>query len=176
MDPRFRGGDKFEHGVVSMIRATSVARAGTWPEAEARDRVTLDFDERFRRRKVLYGEGGLQFLLELDAATALRDGDGLALEGGGYVRVAAAPESLIEVKARDAETLARLAWHLGNRHLPVEILPGGLRIRDDHVIVAMLEGLGATVARVTAPFTPEGGAYDPAHGHGHHHDDHDHHH
>ncbi len=154
-----------------MIRAATVARAGTWPEAEARDRVVLDFDERFRRRKVLYGEGGLQFLLELDAATALRDGDGLALEGGGYVRVAAAPENLIEVKARDAETLARLAWHLGNRHLPVAIKGDRLLIRDDHVIVDMLKGLGADVHKVRAPFDPEGGAYgqhnhDPGHRHG----------
>lgn len=164
-----------------MIRATAVFRAGAWPEAEARDRIVLDFDERFRRRKVLYGEGGLQFLLELDAATALRDGDGLALEGGGYVRVAVAPENLIEVKARDAETLARLAWHLGNRHLPVAIKADRLLIRDDHVIVDMLKGLGAETRAVKEPFDPEGGAYGQhnfdhrhphggVHGHGHGHE------
>jgi urease accessory protein len=154
-----------------MIRATAVARAGTWPESEARDRIVLDFDERFRRRKVLCGEGGLQFLLELDAATALREGDGLALEGGGYVRVAAAPENLIEVRGRDAEALARLAWHLGNRHLPVAVKGDRLLIRDDHVIVDMLKGLGAEVRAVKEPFDPEGGAYgqhnfDHRHPHG----------
>src|ERR1051325_2226431 len=122
-----------------MIRAAIVAKAGTWPEGEARDRIVLDFDERYRRRKVLLAEGGLQFLLDLPEAVALRDGDGLALEGGGYVRVAAAPENLVEVKGRDAEALARLAWHLGNRHLPVAIKGDRLLIRDDHVIVDMLK-------------------------------------
>ena len=154
-----------------MIRATAVARAGAWPVAEARDRIVLDFDERFRRRKVLYGEGGLQFLLDLEEAVALRDGDGLALEGGGYVRVAAAAETLVEVRGRDAEALARLAWHLGNRHLPVMVKGDRLLIRDDHVIVDMLKGLGAEVRKVKAPFDPEGGAYgqhnhDPGHRHG----------
>ena len=162
-----------------MIRATSVARAGTWPEGEARDRIVLDFDERFRRRKVLLGEGGLQFLLEFEEAVALRDGDGLALEGGGYVRVAAASENLVEVRGRDPEALARLAWHLGNRHLPVAVKGDRLLIRDDHVIVEMLKGLGATVRAVREPFDPEGGAYGQhnfdhrhPHGgvHGHEHD------
>jgi urease accessory protein len=154
-----------------MIRATAVARAGTWPEAEARDRIVLDFDERFRRRKVLYGEGGLQFLLELEEAVALREGDGLTLEGGGYVRVSAAAENLVEVKGRDSEALARLAWHLGNRHLPVAVRGDRLLIRDDHVIVDMLKGLGAEVRAVREPFDPEGGAYgqhnfDHRHPHG----------
>lgn len=162
-----------------MIRATSVARAGAWPEAEARDRVVLDFDERFRRRKVLLGEGGLQFLLDLEEAVALRDGDALALEGGGYVRVAAADENLVEVRGANAEALARLAWHLGNRHLPVAIKGDRLLIRDDHVIVDMLKGLGASVRAVREPFDPEGGAYGQhnfdlrhPHGgvHGHSHD------
>jgi urease accessory protein len=162
-----------------MIRATAVARAGSWPAAEARDRIVLDFDERFRRRKVLLCEGGLQFLLELAEATALRDGDGLALEGGGYVRVVAAPEKLIEVRARDATTLARLAWHLGNRHLPVAIEGERLLIRDDHVIVDMLKGLGAEVRAVCEAFDPVGGAYgqhnfDHRHPHGHAHTPHNH--
>ena len=157
-----------------MIRATSVAHAGTWPAAEARDRIVLDFDERFRRRKVFTAEGGLEFLLDLPEAVALREGDGLALEGGGYVRVSAAAENLIEVRGRDAEALARLAWHLGNRHLPVAIKGDRLLIRDDHVIVDMLKGLGADVRPVSEPFDPEGGAYgqhnfDHRHPHGHGH-------
>jgi urease accessory protein len=160
-----------------MIRAISVASAGTWPAAEARDRIVLDFDERFRRRKVFLAEGGLQFLLDLPEAQPLREGDGLALEGGGFVRVAAAPENLVEVRGADAGALARLAWHLGNRHLPVAIKGDRLLIRVDHVIVDMLMGRGAELRAVREPFDPEGGAYgqhniDHRHPHGplHRHD------
>jgi urease accessory protein len=166
-------------------RATAVAHAGTWPESEARDTVTVDFDDRYRRRRLYTGEGGLAFLLDLPEAQVLRDGDGLALATGGYVRVKAAAEALVEVTAATPQHLLRLAWHLGNRHLPAEIGEGRILIRDDHVIVAMLQGLGATVRPVTAPFTPEGGAYGEhghahahghAHGHGHHHHGEDGHH
>lgn len=162
----------------SIPRATSVAAAGAWPEAEARDTVTVDFDDRFRRRKLYTAEGGLAFLLDLPEAQVLRDGDGLALATGGFVRVKAAPEPLIEVTATDPQHLLRLAWHLGNRHLPTEISGSRILIRHDHVILRMLEGLGATVRAVEAPFNPEGGAYGehnrmPAHPHGHHHH-HDH--
>ena len=163
-----------------MIRASSIAAAGTWPEKDARDRITLDYDDRFRRRKRFTAEGGLEFLLDLAEAVPLRDGDGLALEGGGYVRVVAAAESLVEVRGRDAEALARLAWHLGNRHLPVAVRGDRLLIRDDHVIVDMLKGLGAQTRAVREPFDPEGGAYgqhnfDYRHPHAHgHSQDHDH--
>jgi len=161
-------------------RATSVIAAGTWPEAEARDTVIVDFDDRFRRRKLYAGEGGLAFLLDLAEARALKDGDGLSLATGGFVRVKAAPEPLVEVTGKDPQHLLRLAWHLGNRHLPAEIAEGRILIRHDHVIIRMLEGLGATLTKVDAPFNPEGGAYGehnraPDHPHGHHHD-HDHHH
>lgn len=166
-------------------RATEVLRAGTWPEAEARDAVLVDFDDRFRRRKLYTGQGGLAFLLDLPEATVLREGDGLALVTGGFVRVKAAPEPLVEITAQDHEHFARIAWHLGNRHLPTQIDGERLLIRDDHVIVHMLQGLGAIVRKVDQPFDPEGGAYgqhnhDPGqrHGHHHHHDhgEHDHHH
>lgn len=168
----------------SIPRATAVLRAGQWPEAEARDTVTVEFDDRFRRRRLYTGQGGLAFLLDLPEATVLRDGDGLALASGGFVRVRAAPEPLVEITAASSGHLARLAWHLGNRHLPTQIAADRLLIRDDHVIVRMLEGLGATLRRVEAPFDPEGGAYgeqnhSPAqrhhhHGHGEHHHHHDH--
>ena len=163
-----------------MKAARSVARGGTWPEGQARDTVTLAFDDRFRRRIRLVADGGLEFLLDLPEATVLRGGDGLALEDGGFVRVAAAAEKLVEITAADAGALARLAWHIGNRHLPAEIGAGRILIRDDHVIVDMLKGLGARVRPVAAPFNPEGGAYgqhnhDPRHAHRHPHDhDHDH--
>ncbi|MBB5690986.1 urease accessory protein UreE [Roseomonas alkaliterrae] len=162
----------------SIPRATAVRRAGTWPAEQARDAVLVDFDDRYRRRRLYTGQAGLAFLLDLPEATVLRDGDGLELATGGFVRVEAAPEPLVEVKGRDAEHLARLAWHLGNRHLPTRIEGDRLLIRDDHVIVHMLEGLGATLRRVEAPFDPEGGAYGE-HNHApasqrHHHHHHDH--
>jgi urease accessory protein len=151
--------------------------------------VVLDFDERYRRRVTMTGVGGLEFLLDLPEATMLRGGDGLRLEDGRTVEVVAEPEPLAEIRAADPLALVRLAWHLGNRHLPTEILPKGLRIRRDPVIEAMARGLGARVIALDAPFNPEGGAYVKAeaggdshghdHGHGHDHDrhhDHDHHH
>lgn len=164
----------------SSPRATAVIPAGAWPEAEARDTVTLDFDDRFRRRRLYTGESGLSFILDLPEAQVMRDGDGLALAGGGFVRVKAAPEPLVEVTAQTPDHLLRLAWHLGNRHLPAEIDGARILIRHDHVIIRMLQGLGATLREVQAPFNPEGGAYGehnraPGHPHGHHHD-HGHHH
>jgi urease accessory protein len=159
----------------SVPRATTVLSAGTWPEGEARDTVTVDFDDRFRRRKLYSAQGGLAFLLDLPEAQVLRDGDGLVLATGGVVRVRAAAEPLIAVTATTPERLLRLAWHLGNRHLSAEITADRILIREDHVIADMLESLGATITRVSAPFNPEGGAYSA--GHHHHHDDgHDHHH
>ncbi|MBM3645943.1 MAG: urease accessory protein UreE [Alphaproteobacteria bacterium] len=158
-----------------MKRAIEVVRAGGWPRAALTDTVTLLYDDRYRRRLRLLGDAGLDFLLDLAEPTVLRTGDGLRLEEGGFVEVKAAPEALVEVRARDAAALLRLAWHLGNRHLPAEIASDRILIRDDHVIVAMLQGLGADVRSVEAPFEPEGGAYgqhnhDHAHPHAHVHD------
>jgi urease accessory protein len=136
----------------------------------------LDHDDRYRRRLAMTGVRGLEFLLDLPEAVMLRAGDGLALEDGRIVEVVAAPEPLAEIRCKDAVALARVAWHLGNRHLPVELTRRALRIRRDHVIEEMAHGLGADVIAIEAPFNPEGGAYAAAHGHDHHaHDDHDHH-
>lgn len=161
-------------------RATRVLPAGGWIERTAKDVVLLDFDDRFRRRRRYVGQKGLAFLLDLEEAAVLRDGDGLLLEQvGGVILVRAAPEPLVEVRAGTPERLMRLAWHLGNRHLPTEIQADRLLIRDDHVIVQMLQGLGAVLQKVEAPFNPEGGAYGEHNrqpGHRHHHGDHDHHH
>ncbi len=121
---------------------------------------------------VLTGEGGLGFLLDLPRAVQLRHGDGLKLSDGRIVEVAAAPEKLLEVRAATTAHLLKLAWHLGNRHLAAQVEPDRILIRYDHVIAHMLEHLGATVATVSAPFDPEGGAYDDAHAHSH--DDHSH--
>ncbi len=151
-----------------MRRAAVVARAGTWPAGECVDSITLAYDDRYRRRLRLLGDGGTDFLLDLPEPAVLRDGDGLRLDEGGYVLVRAADEPLVEIRARDPLLFARLAWHLGNRHLPTEIDGERMLIRDDHVIVDMLRGLGAEVRHVSAPFNPEGGAYGQ-HNHDHRH-------
>src|SRR5215471_12305146 len=130
-----------------MKRATEVIRAGHWPPSERSDTVTLLFDDRYRRRLRMLGDGGLDFLLDLVEPVVLRGGDGLRLEEGGFVEVRAAEEDLVEVRGRDAASFARLAWHLGNRHLPAQIEGERILIRDDHVIVDMLKGLGADVSR-----------------------------
>ena len=136
------------------------------------DTVTLAYDDRYRRRGVLRCDGGLEVLLDLGSATELRDGDALVLEDGRHILVRAAAEPLTEIRGRDAHHLTRLAWHLGNRHLPVEIRTERLLIRRDHVIEDMLGKLGAALTPVAAPFSPEGGAYGHGrtHGHSHSHD------
>lgn len=148
-----------------MIRAVRVLPAASWSHA-ATDRVVLDFDARHRRRMIMTGERGLEFLLDLPEAVALRDGDGLVLEDGRVVEVKAALEPLAEIRAADGPTLMRLAWHLGNRHLPAEIAADRILIRRDHVIEEMVAGLGGQVRLISAPFDPEGGAYGQGHGHG----------
>ena len=111
-----------------MIRATQVLGQYRWTEAPA-DTVVLDFDDRHRRRMTMTGTRGLEFLLDLENAVALRGGDALVLEDGRLIEVVAAPEPLLEIRATDAPHLARLAWHLGNRHVPVQVLPAALRVR-----------------------------------------------
>ena len=156
-----------------MRRASAVRAAGTWNAASAIDRVVLDADDRHRRRVTLTGEGGTAFLLDLPHAAALRDGDGLVLEDGAMVRVTGKPEPLIEITAASAHDLARLAWHIGNRHTDMQVMGDRLRIRRDHVLEDMLRGLGARMSALEAPFDPEHGAYGPGehhaydHGHGH---------
>jgi urease accessory protein len=154
-----------------MLRADKVLAMGTWPGPPA-DSVVLDFDERYRRRFVMTGVCGLSFLLDLSEAAMLRGGDGLKLEDGRIVEVVAAPEPLAEFRAADALALSRLAWHLGNRHLPIELMAKALRIRRDPVIEDMARSLGARVIPLEAPFNPEGGAYVQAEAHEHAHHDH----
>jgi urease accessory protein len=119
------------------------------------------------------GVSGLDFLLDLPEAMALRGGDALQLEDGRLIEVVGAPEPLAEIRASDPHLMLRLSWHLGNRHLPVQMMGGKLRIRRDHVIEAMVAGMGGVVRAIEAPFDPEGGAYAEAsaqHGHAHSHD------
>jgi urease accessory protein len=157
-----------------MIRATEVKPQHRWQDTAA-DTVVLDFDDRHRRRMAMTGTRGLEFLLDLENVVALRGGDALVLDDGRLVEVVAAAEPLLEIKGRDPQHLVRIAWHLGNRHLPTQITTKALRIRRDHVIEAMVKGLGARVIEIEAPFDPEGGAYEGS-GHGHEHDHGRHHH
>jgi urease accessory protein len=140
----------------------NVVSAGAWTKPPT-DQVMLDYDGRHRRRVVLEGAAGT-YLLDLPEATHLHDGDGLALADGRIVEVIAEPEPLLEIRAETPAMLARLAWHLGNRHLAATIGADVILIRRDHVIAHMLEHQGATVREVVAVFDPEGGAYhDHAH-------------
>ncbi len=142
-----------------MKRANEVKAAGAWDSSSAVDCVALDAHERHRRRIVLMGERGTTFLLDLPQATALHDGDGLVLDDGSIVRVGGRPEPLVDIAAANARELARLAWHLGNRHVEVEVAVERLRTRRDPVIEDMLRGLGARLTAIEAPFDPERGAY-----------------
>lgn len=175
-----------------MLRAVTVARdnRSSLPTA---DTITLPRESRYRRRVTLTSDGGLAFLLDLPEATYLAHGDRLRLDDGRLIEVRAAPEDLLEIHAHDALQLARIAWHIGNRHTPCEITPSALYIQPDHVLAEMVEGLGGHVHRVRRPFEPEGGAYGGkgplleshhhgpgGHSHDHHHahhhgHDHDHH-
>jgi urease accessory protein len=149
--------------------------AGHWPKEKAAGYLTLDFDARHRRRIRLTTDQGEDILLDLPKAVAMADGDGLQLDDGRLLKVQAAAELLVEVRGKDPDQLIRLAWHLGNRHLPTEIRHQALRLRPDHVIEDMLRGLGADLVRVQAAFQPESGAYS-GHAHHHNHDHRGHHH
>ncbi len=174
-----------------MLRAVEHRSASQWPSEQAADSLTLDYDNRHRRRIRLTTDAGSELLLDLPKAVAMAHGDGLRLEDGRWLGVKAAPETLIEVRCTEASQLARIAWHIGNRHFPAQITGEAIRIRPDHVMEAMVSGLGGEMTRLEAPFQPEGGAYgsgghahgpgshahdqhhDHEHSHGHHHP-HDH--
>jgi urease accessory protein len=187
-----------------MIRATSIVRKAAVRADRVADTVTLDHEGRQRRRIALKGEGGLDFLLDLEKATALNDGDAVKLEDGRLVQVKAAAQPLLEIRAENPLRLMRIAWHIGNRHTAAEVTSEAIYIEDDHVLAEMVRGQGGTATPVTRPFQPERGAYDHdcghdhgahdhgahdhgahthdhdhgahAHGHEHHHHDHGHHH
>ncbi|MDF1727455.1 MAG: urease accessory protein UreE [Sulfitobacter sp.] len=128
--------------------------------------VTLTYEDRFLRRKVLTTDAGEAFLVDLPKTTSLNAGDALALSDGRHIAVCAAPEPLLEITGDD---LVRLAWHIGNRHMPCQITPERLLIQRDHVIRDMLGKLGASLREVEEPFTPEGGAYGHGRTHSHAH-------
>jgi urease accessory protein len=146
-------------------RVTRVIPAGQWPSETAVANITLAFHDRHRRRMRMTDDAGEPFLLDLPLPVVLTEGDGLALAGGGVVRVRAALEAVADISPTGPAEGLRLAWHVGNRHTPIQILPGGrFRILDDHVLVDLLTRLGASVVRRKAAFGPEPGAY-AAHDH-----------
>ena len=151
-----------------MEEARILLREGAWEAAYREvDRLSLPFIDRHRRRFHFKTDNGLDVLLNLKHATRLRDGDALVLSAdpARAVRIRAEIEPLLEIRAETPAQMARLAWHIGNRHLPVQIMAdGALRLVYDHVIEDMLLGLGARPARCAAAFEPEGGAYGHAHG------------
>ncbi len=155
-----------------MPRAGAVIRSENLPAERPVpfDLVVLAQDERHLRRRVLTLQHGDKIFVDLAEPTMLGDRDVLVLDDGRHVEIVAADEELLEIRARDAVHLAELAWHIGNRHLAAQIEADRILILRDHVIRAMLEGLGASVADVTEHFSPLRGAYsgDP-HGHGHEH-------
>ncbi len=134
-------------------------RREAWPEAAALDTVTLAYVDRHRRRIRLVADSGEAYLLDLPTAHHLVDGDGLELDGGDYLRVRAAPEPVFEIEAAERANLLRIAWHLGNRHLPLQVAGARLRIRADHVIAEMVVGLGGRITCQETAFDPETGAY-----------------
>jgi urease accessory protein len=138
------------------------------------DTVILTPEQRRAPRGAVTGVKGTRCTFDLAEPVALRAGDLLVLDDGNLIEVVAEPEPLIEARAKDLTALARLAWHLGDRHVPVQLFPNRLRVRRDAAIEALLARLGAKTVAIEAPFDPEGGAYLAA-THGHHHDHHDHH-
>ncbi|WFP63443.1 urease accessory protein UreE [Mesorhizobium sp. WSM4904] len=164
-------------------RAVSVVPAREAGAAVVYDKAVLAHDERHLRRRAIETAGGGKVLVDLPEPVALNNGDRLVLEDGRQLEIVAAPEEVYDIRARDAVHLTELAWHIGNRHLAASIDADRILILRDHVIKAMLEGLGATVNEVLEPFNPVRGAYSghghdhDHHGHGHHdhgHHDHDH--
>jgi urease accessory protein len=134
-----------------IVREKLGSRAG-----EAAGRVRLAFEYRQRSRQRARLDSGEEIGMVMPRGEVLRGGDRLLASDGRVFEVVSAPEKLLHI---EAPSLARIAWHLGNRHVPVQVGEGFLRIAEDRVLEAMLRGLGASVTRVEAPFEPEGGAY-----------------
>ena len=149
-------------------RAVSVLPAGAGTTVPS-GRAVLAHDERHLRRRAIELADGSKVLVDLPEPVALNDGDRLVLEDGRHIEIIAASEDVYDIRARDAVHLSELAWHIGNRHLAASIEAGRILILRDHVIKAMLEGLGATVRDVSEPFKPVRGAYSGGHDHGHGH-------
>ena len=157
-----------------MLTANAFQRHGTWT-GPAWDVVVLAHDERHLRRKLVRLEHGDEVLVDFESAVALEHGDALVVDNGKLAEVIAGEEALLEVWPQNVLHLSELCWHLGNRHLAAQIEERRILVLNDHVIKAMLEGLGAHVHIVSEPFHPTRGAYSGSGGHAHphgHDDDH----
>jgi urease accessory protein len=152
-----------------MPRATRVLAAADRQDRPLIDTVILDYAQRSAQKITVTGIKGGTFEIDLHQPTRLRTDELLVLDDGSLVEVVAAPEPLIEARVADVAGLARLAWHLGDRHVPVQVLPNRIRARRDAAIEALLKSLGAKVTTIEAPFEPEGGAYASSHTHDHAH-------
>ena len=160
-----------------MPRATRVLRAAERRDTSAVDTLILPHAQRQAQKGFLFGVKGTCVEIDFAEPVRLRTDDALVLDDGGIVEIVAEPEPLIEARAADLPALVRLAWHLGDRHVPVQVLERRLRLKPDPAIETLLHSLGAKAVAIDAPFEPEGGAYDAAvgdHGHDHHHHDHGH--
>ena len=157
-----------------MTHVIEILPAGSWPVSKKAELFAADYEGRHRRRMMLTLQSGEKVLLDLEQARLLQAGDGLKLSDGRIVLVEALPEELMEVTAHDPLHLLRLAWHIGNRHLPAAIEEKRILIRRDHVIADMIRGLGGHIHMVEAPFDPESGAYTARAAGGAHHHDHGH--
>ena len=141
-------------------------RLGNSPQIKVSDHLVLPFDLRQRSRLRITLESGLEAALTLDRGTILRGGDLLETEDGRVVKIVAAPQAVTDVTAKTPQALMCAAYHLGNRHVPLQVGEGWLRLEQDHVLIEMLIGLGMTTINKDAPFEPEAGAYGGGHRHG----------
>jgi urease accessory protein len=132
----------------------------------SRDTVHLTFDARSKSRLLLTLDSGERAALLLERGRVLKGGDRVRTQDGREIEIIAAEEALLEASSNDAGLIARAAYHLGNRHVAVQVMPGRLRFLNDHVLEEMVRKLGLDVAPVQAPFEPEGGAYGHHHAHG----------
>lgn len=152
-----------------MIKGNKIILRKLSKGSASSDSVTLNYDNRYRRRIVLKTDGGEDFLLDLAKTTELRSGDLIELEDGRFIEVKAASEKLMKATSNEPLLILKAAWHIGNRHLSCEIQMDNLILRFDHVILHMLENLGLTLEVINQPFNPEGGAYGDTRTTGHQH-------
>lgn len=158
-----------------MPRAFAVLAATHRHDRPVVDTVILDYAQRSAQKVSVTVVKGGAIEIDMDEPVRLRTDDLLVLDDGNLVEVVAAPEPLIEARAADVAGLARLAWHLGDRHVPVQMLANRIRAQRDPAIETLLKSLGVKLTMIEAPFEPEGGAYASSHGHSYDHDHaHDH--
>jgi urease accessory protein len=129
-------------------------------------RAYLPFESRSKSRLLLRLETGEDAALVVERGRLLRSGDRVPLLDGRVIEIVASDESLLQATSEDPLSIAKAAYHLGNRHVAVQLIPGGVRFLEDHVLKDMVVGLGLTVTALVAPFDPEGGAYGHSHAHG----------